>query len=225
MHYVRRKVDAAWCWKGERNERARKNSGKRGRRGGNERGGRRIIRIARSRYADSRRERSYFAGRFRGMGKREEKQVWRRCGWKTRGEPGTGRDRLVFSIYSRGEKLNRIRCRIRVSIFHKIGGKAEYRGSFVSKNTPGSIFSTVTRYFSKNFVRGPRFPGQNAEKLRYTRAGRPRFFSRVCKLCVKDRDGVSDLVSCECFADRWDRCNINVFILRLIEINQGFELV
>lgn len=43
--------------------------------GGDKRGGRRIIRIARSRYADSRRERSYFAGRFRGMGKREEKQV------------------------------------------------------------------------------------------------------------------------------------------------------
>lgn len=176
MHYVRRKVDAAWCWKGERNERARKNSGKRGRRGGNERGGRRIIRIARSRYADSRRERSYFAGRFRGMGKREEKQVWRRCGWKTRGEPGTGRDRLVFSIYSRGEKLNRIRCRIRVSIFHKIGGKAEYRGSFVSKNTLGSIFSTVTRYFSKNFVRDPRSPGKTRKNYdTHEPAGRVSF--------------------------------------------------
>lgn len=89
---------------------------------------------------------------------------------------GTGRDRLVFSIYSRGEKLNRIRCRIRVSIFHKIGGKAEYRGSFVSKNTPGSIFSTVTRYFSKNFVRDPRSPGKTRKNYdTHEPAGRVSF--------------------------------------------------
>lgn len=81
-------------------------------------------------------------------------------------------NRLVFSIYSRGEKLNRIRCRrIRVSIFHKIGegrntGKLRFK-----KNTRGSIFSTVTRYFSKTLCGSISLPGR--KKLRYAHARNP----------------------------------------------------
>lgn len=135
-------------------------------------------------------------------------------------------DRLVFSIYSRGEKLNRIRCRrIRVSIFHKIGegrntGKLRFK-----KNTRGSIFSTVTRYFSKTLC-GSTLPGR--KKLRYAHARNPadrvsfrEFVNSALQIGMESR--ILNVSSVRSFCNI--RPRINVFILRLIEIREGFELI
>lgn len=87
-------------------------------------------------------------------------------------------DRLVFSIYSRGEKLNRIRCRrIRVSIFHKIGGSPN-TGKVRFEKYTGLYFLYRYAIFFQNFAHPAGKTRKNYD------ANRACFFSRVCKLCV-----------------------------------------
>lgn len=130
------------------------------------------MRIARSRILAGklvfRRELSHVPGRRRG----EEKK--NKCDGDTDEKQGGGAgrgwpDRLVFSIYSRGEKLNRIRCRrIRVSIFHKIGEKPN-TGKLRFKKYTGLYFLCRYAIFFQNFVRDPRSPGKTRKNYRYTR--------------------------------------------------------
>lgn len=98
-------------------------------------------------------------------------------------------------------------------------GEARIRGRFVSKNTRASIFSTVTRYFSKTLRI------QRAKRGKITmRTGRVSFPEFVNSALRADRVRWNLVVSWMSFVGWRELFLSYLFILRFVEIREEYEL-